>query len=174
MAKRLCSGSLSPRKKTRLERPLSIGNVASPEAAAAADADPPLKKLLHTLDVTTVPPRSGDAIVYWMRMEDMRSLRFFLTVLFSPHHLFSFILASDNRALAQASAQAVKDHVPLLVLFVLSPQDFAAHDRSPRRIDFTLRNLCVLRVGLTLSIAFAARQLTEPRIPLRNLIFHSM
>ncbi|KAH9951658.1 DNA photolyase [Amylocystis lapponica] len=48
---------------------------------------------------------------------------------------------SDNRALAQASAQAQKDNVPLLALFVLSPQDYTAHDRGARRIDFTLRNL---------------------------------
>ncbi len=80
MAKRPCSGPLSPRKKSRLEHPLSIGNVASPEAAAAADADPPLKKLLRALEnasATTVPPKSGDAVIYWMRMEDMRSLRLF-------------------------------------------------------------------------------------------------
>ncbi|KAH8999252.1 DNA photolyase, FAD-binding/Cryptochrome [Lactarius akahatsu] len=129
MAKRSCSDSLSPRKKSRLEHPLSIGNVASPEAAAAVDADPPLKKLLRSLEnVTTAPPNSGDAVVYWMRMEDMRIY--------------------DNRALAQASVQALKDHVPLLVFFVLSPQDYAAHDRSPRRVDFTLRNLCVLKGSL--------------------------
>lgn len=161
MAKRSRSSSLSPRKKSRLERPLSIGNVASPEAAAVADAEPPLTKFLQALDVTTVPQRSGDAVVYWMRMEDMRSLPFFPHALFSPHHLSSFILVYDNRALAQASAQAIEDHVPLLVLFVLSPQDFVAHDRSPRRIDFTLRNLCILRVGLIFN-TLAAPKITEP------------
>lgn len=129
MAKRSRSVSPSPRKKSRFEQPAGIGKVASPEAAAAADSDPPLKKLLRALEnVSNVSPKSGDAVVYWMRMEDMR--------------------IHDNRALAQASAQALKDHVPLIVLFVLSPQDYAAHDRSPRRIDFTLRNLCVLRDSL--------------------------
>ena len=37
--------------------------------------------------------------------------------------------------------------MPLVVLHVLSPQDYAAHDRSARRIDFTLRNLQVIRVS---------------------------
>lgn len=54
----------------------------------------------------------------------------------------------DNRALSQASSQAAKDGIPLLVLFVISPQDYVAHDRSARRVDFTLRNLSVLKVCL--------------------------
>lgn len=58
-----------------------------------------------------------------------------------------WLVVHDNRALSRASEQAVKDKVPLLVLFVLSPQDYIAHDRSPRRIDFTLRNLRVIQVG---------------------------
>ena len=52
---------------------------------------------------------------------------------------------SDNRALSLASKQAHKDGVPLVVLFVLSPQDYVAHDRSARRIDFTLRNLELIK-----------------------------
>lgn len=54
----------------------------------------------------------------------------------------------DNRALAQASSAAKEDNIPLLALFILSPQDYAAHDRSPRRVDFTLRNLSILQVKL--------------------------
>ena len=53
----------------------------------------------------------------------------------------------DNKALSSASAQAVKDGIPLLALFILSPQDYIAHDRSARRIDFTLRNLQVIKVS---------------------------
>jgi deoxyribodipyrimidine photo-lyase len=34
-----------------------------------------------------------------------------------------------------------------VVLFLLSPHDYAAHDRSARRIDFTLRNLAKLKVA---------------------------
>ncbi|EPT03717.1 hypothetical protein FOMPIDRAFT_1115869 [Fomitopsis schrenkii] len=73
-------------------------------------------------------PAKGEAIVYWMRMEDLR--------------------VRDNKALALASAQAQRDSVPLLVLFVLSPQDYEAHDRGARRIDFTLRNLQCIRSTL--------------------------
>lgn len=54
----------------------------------------------------------------------------------------------DNRALSQASAEAVKAGVPLIVLFIISPQDYAAHDRSARRVDFTLRNLSHIKVCL--------------------------
>jgi hypothetical protein len=88
MAKRSCSGSLSPRKKSRLEYPAGIGKVASPEAAAATDADPPLKKLQRALEkVNNVPQKPGDAVVYWMRMEDMRSLRLFPRTISFSHHL---------------------------------------------------------------------------------------
>lgn len=52
----------------------------------------------------------------------------------------------DNRALALASKHAVAYSIPLLVLFLISPQDYVAHDRSPRRIDFALRNLRILQV----------------------------
>lgn len=56
------------------------------------------------------------------------------------------IPVSDNKALALASAQAVEDQVPLVVLHVLSPQDYIAHDRSKTRIDFVLRNLSRVKV----------------------------
>lgn len=59
----------------------------------------------------------------------------------------SSFTAIDNKALNRASKQAQQDNIPLIALFVVSPQDYIAHDRSPRKIDFTLRNLAVLRVG---------------------------
>jgi hypothetical protein len=61
----------------------------------------------------------------------------------------------DNRALSYASDQAQEDGVPLLVLFVISPQDYAAHDRGSRRIDFMLRNLVLLKVSTGRGIAYA-------------------
>ena len=54
---------------------------------------------------------------------------------------------SDNRALFKASKQAHRDGVPVVALFVISPQDYIAHDRGARKIDFTLRNLRVLKVS---------------------------
>ncbi|KAI0092062.1 DNA photolyase [Irpex rosettiformis] len=70
----------------------------------------------------------GDAVVYWMRMQDMR--------------------VQDNRALSQASSEAVQLGIPLIALFILSPQDYIAHDRSARRVDFTLRNLTCIKQSL--------------------------
>ena len=52
----------------------------------------------------------------------------------------------DNRALSQASKRAREVGVPLIVLFVISPQDYVAHDRGPRKIDFVLRNLESVKV----------------------------
>ncbi|TFY79970.1 hypothetical protein EWM64_g4035 [Hericium alpestre] len=90
---------------------------------------PPLAKLLKAVDGRVQDVSKGDAVVYWMRMEDMR--------------------ICDNRALAAASAQAHSDKIPLVALFVLSPQDYIAHDRSARRVDFALRNLSYLKSRLS-------------------------
>lgn len=40
---------------------------------------------------------------------------------------------------------AQKSSIPLVALFLLCPQDYRAHDRGARRIDFTLRNLDFLK-----------------------------
>jgi len=148
MVKRASPLSPPPSKKQHIDPSLSLPYVASPEAAAAADANPPLGILLQTLkDVPSESPEIGDAVAYWMRMEDMR--------------------ICDNRALAQASARALQDRIPLLVFFVLSPQDYAVHDRSARRIDFTLRNLSVLkgslaRLNIPLYVSLHSQRRTLP------------
>ncbi|KAL1694463.1 DNA photolyase, FAD-binding/Cryptochrome [Schizophyllum commune] len=103
--------------------------VATRENAAAVDANLPLKQLLDAVgsraqDVV----EDGECVVYWMRMQDMR--------------------IEDNRALALASAEAQKTKKPLVVIYVISPQDYAAHDRGARRIDFMLRNLRIIRIKL--------------------------
>ncbi|KAF9076794.1 DNA photolyase, FAD-binding/Cryptochrome [Rhodocollybia butyracea] len=119
IAKRPRSGSalsFAPRK------------VATAPNAAAVDADPPLRKLLEAVKERNQKVKKGDAVVYWMRMADLR--------------------ISDNHALSLASSQAKKEEIPLIVLFVISPQDYKAHDRGSRRIDFTLRNLTLLRDSL--------------------------
>ncbi|KIO30217.1 hypothetical protein M407DRAFT_69379 [Tulasnella calospora MUT 4182] len=74
------------------------------------------------------PQENGDAVVYWMRMQDMRIL--------------------DNRALEGASKCARERGIPLLVVFLFSVGDYRAHDRSPRRVDFVLRNLNILKDSL--------------------------
>lgn len=64
---RAATSTPPPSKKLHLES-------ASPDAAAVADANPPLGILLRTLEsVQTESTEIGDAVAYWMRMEDMRS-----------------------------------------------------------------------------------------------------
>ncbi|KZO97658.1 hypothetical protein CALVIDRAFT_554510 [Calocera viscosa TUFC12733] len=63
-----------------------------------------------------------------MRMEDMR--------------------LKDNHALSLACTIAQEESLPILAVFLFSPGDYEAHDRSPRRIDFMLRNLRSLRASL--------------------------
>ncbi|KAI0353585.1 hypothetical protein OH77DRAFT_1407066 [Trametes cingulata] len=115
-------------KKSKADAKFLPNKIATAENAAKADASPPMLQLLDAVAAGVRKPAKGECVVYWMRMEDMR--------------------IRDNRALALASAQAQKDHVPVLALFVLSPQDYIAHDRSARRIDFTLRNLQCIKSEL--------------------------
>ncbi|KAJ7129542.1 FAD binding domain of DNA photolyase-domain-containing protein [Mycena epipterygia] len=128
MSKRTLSPvASSSSKRIRTATAFNPRKIASAAAAAAIDLNPPLLKLLAVTDGVG-SSRKGESVVFWMRMGDMR--------------------VSDNRALSLASAHAKKNGVPLLVLFVLSPQDYVAHDRGPRRIDFTLRNLALIKVSL--------------------------
>jgi hypothetical protein len=74
MAKRTLSDLPLPSKRQHLQSHFTLGRVASPEVAAIADADPPLGRLLRALEhVAPNSPKTGDAVAYWMRMEDMRS-----------------------------------------------------------------------------------------------------
>lgn len=118
----------SPSKKICNIKKFSPYKIATPEASAKVDANPPFANLINAIKNGVKSPQKGDAVVHWMRMADLR--------------------IADNRALSLASTQAQKTQVPLLVLFVVSPQDYIAHDRSARRIDFTLRNLSCVKSSL--------------------------
>lgn len=70
--------------------------------------------------------------------------------LFTPFYTFS----RDNRGLSQASELAEQRRKAgkssnLVVLHVLSPADFKAHDTSSRKVDFLLRNLSDLKAQLS-------------------------
>lgn len=54
----------------------------------------------------------------------------------------------DNKALHLASEQARKHRIPLICVYLVSPQDFEAHLTAPIRVDFILRNLKVLQGDL--------------------------
>ncbi|KAJ2930231.1 hypothetical protein H1R20_g6905, partial [Candolleomyces eurysporus] len=107
-------------------KPFNPIKVATPEAAAAVDANPPAKQLVAAMGDVVKNPDKGDCVVYWMRMHDLR----------------------NNRAFSNACEQARRDKIPVIVLFVFSPQDYIAHDRGARKIDFTLRNLAILKKTL--------------------------
>ncbi|KAF8455841.1 photolyase [Terfezia claveryi] len=55
---------------------------------------------------------------------------------------------SDNTALHMACEKAKSKGVSLITLFLVSPQDYEAHIKSPARVDFILRTLEVLRKDL--------------------------
>lgn len=108
------------KKRTRVTKPETFKpiKVASVDAADATDANPPFKQLIQELENTVRNPINGDCILYWMRMTDLR--------------------LSDNRALSKAREQAQSDGVPAVVLFVISPQDYIAHDRAHAHVEFGL------------------------------------
>ena len=54
----------------------------------------------------------------------------------------------DNKALHMASQKAKANGVPLICIYIVSPQDFKAHMTSPSRVDFILRTLEVLKEDL--------------------------
>ncbi len=68
-----------------------------------------------------------DAVVHWYRC-DLR--------------------IKDNKGLYLASEKAKGKGVPLICIYIVSPQDFKAHVTSPVRVDFILRNLEVLKQDL--------------------------
>lgn len=72
--------------------------------------------------------RDGSTVVFWMRMKDLR--------------------ISDNKGLAHAASIARDSGRHLVVLHCLSPNDFKAHKRSARRVDFVLRNLKSIKAAL--------------------------
>ncbi|KAB5578767.1 DNA photolyase, FAD-binding/Cryptochrome [Coniochaeta sp. 2T2.1] len=90
----------------------------------------PIDELVSAMSDTTaarMSVKAGRAVVHWFKM-DLRT--------------------RDNTALALAARKAAEAGVPLIGLFVLSPQDYEAHLTAPVRVDFMLRTLRVLREDL--------------------------
>ncbi|OTA87347.1 hypothetical protein M434DRAFT_399523 [Hypoxylon sp. CO27-5] len=71
--------------------------------------------------------RVKEAVIHWFKM-DLRT--------------------TDNRALWEASQTAQKADVPLICIFIVSPEDYEAHLTSPVRVDFMIRTLRTLRQDL--------------------------
>ncbi|KAK5992577.1 Deoxyribodipyrimidine photo-lyase [Cladobotryum mycophilum] len=90
----------------------------------------PMEELTSALEETAYLRKSvdvRDAVIHWFKM-DLRH--------------------TDNKALALASAKAKEAGVPLICMYIVSPQDFEAHLNAPVRVDFMLRTLQVLRDDL--------------------------
>ena len=90
----------------------------------------PIKLLDTALDETKTERESmpvKEAVVHWFKW-DLR--------------------IQDNKALHLASEKARSKGVPLLCVFIVSPQDYEAHMTSPVRVDFMLRTLEVLKEDL--------------------------
>ncbi|KYK57484.1 photolyase [Drechmeria coniospora] len=90
----------------------------------------PIEELVAALEDTAAERSNVDvkrAVVHWFKM-DLRH--------------------TDNKALALASDKAKQGGVPLICLYILSPEDLEAHLRAPVRVDFTLRTLHVLKDDL--------------------------
>ncbi|QIW98371.1 hypothetical protein AMS68_003889 [Peltaster fructicola] len=69
----------------------------------------------------------GDAVVHWYK-RDLRQ--------------------TDNHALSLASKKAKSKGVPLICMYILSPEDFDAHLTCRVRVDFELRTLALLKEDL--------------------------
>lgn len=103
---------------------------ARARAYAQEEIPRPIDELYSALEDTSKERRSikaKDAVIHWFKM-DLR--------------------ISDNTGLALASAKAKEAGVPLICMYLVSPQDFEAHLRAPVRIDFMLRTLEVLKEDL--------------------------
>lgn len=54
----------------------------------------------------------------------------------------------DNRGLSLASQKAKEKGIPLICVYIVSPQDYQAHVTSAVRVDFELRTLDVMKADL--------------------------
>lgn len=59
-------------KRTHLDVQFLPKKIATAENAAAADRDPPFVKLMKSMKSMPKSVPKGEAVVYWMRMQDMR------------------------------------------------------------------------------------------------------
>lgn len=82
-------------------------------------------------------------------LEDTAGQRSKVAVKHAVVHWFKTDLRhTDNKALALASEKAKGAGVPLICMYIVSPQDFEAHLMAPVRVDFVLRTLEVLKRDL--------------------------
>ncbi|MCJ1309449.1 hypothetical protein MMC25_003109 [Agyrium rufum] len=82
-------------------------------------------------------------------LEETENARSMMKLKDSVVHWFKCDLRTqDNKSLHLASDKAKSKGVPLICIYIVSPQDFKAHMTSPVRVDFILRTLAVLKEDL--------------------------
>jgi len=86
-----------------------------------------LKEALSDTEAEREGIEVKDAVVHWFKC-DLRT--------------------RDNHALHLASEKAKEKNVPLIAIYIVSPQDFEAHLTAPVRVDFVLRTLAILKEDL--------------------------
>ncbi|CAK7216166.1 DNA photolyase phr1 [Sporothrix eucalyptigena] len=97
------------------------------------DLPTPMDVLNRTIEETASQiaqvdlPDKGSPVVHWFK-SDLR--------------------VHDNRGLRQASTLAQENSAPLIGLYIVSPQDWEAHNTAPVRVDLVLRTLSVLKDDL--------------------------
>ncbi|KAL5359242.1 DNA photolyase, FAD-binding/Cryptochrome [Aspergillus floccosus] len=64
------------------------------------------------------------------------------------HWFKSDLRLHDNRALHKAAQVARENKLPLIGMYIMSPEDLTAHLSSPARVDLTLRTLAQLKKDL--------------------------
>ncbi|KAI1093999.1 deoxyribodipyrimidine photo-lyase [Rostrohypoxylon terebratum] len=90
----------------------------------------PIEQLETALEQTASTRRNEmvkEAVIHWFKT-DLRT--------------------KDNRALWEASQKAQESDVPLICIYILSPEDFEAHLTAPIRVDYVIRALRALKDGL--------------------------
>jgi deoxyribodipyrimidine photo-lyase len=60
-------------KRTRVSNTFAPIKVATVEAAAAVDSNPPFLQLEEAMKKMVNQPQEGESVIYWMRMADLRS-----------------------------------------------------------------------------------------------------
>jgi len=136
-AKRSGHGASHPNPRTTEESgtakrayyPPEMSN-AQARAYANSELVRPIEDLEAALSETRVSREGiagGKAVVHWFK-SDLRT--------------------RDNRGLERASEKAREEGVPLIAMYIVSPQDWEAHLTAPVRVDFILRTLEVLRGDL--------------------------
>ena len=99
-------------------------------AYSSGQIERPIESLERAIKLTqvqrdSIPP--GKCVVFWFKCDTR---------------------IGDNRGLHLASDKTKKHALPLVCLYLVSPQDFEAHLTAPVRVDFILRNLEVLKQDL--------------------------